>query len=230
MNKDPFLFSLDYSSLYKTQIQGNNNIDIKIESIYNFFKQLQETNDKLIKICNINQNLNSLFSFNNMNNTNKNCKFVENYSEYNKIGENIYACFFLLEILIKEKSFQDKNLSINFDAFIKNNYHIFERNLIMDNKLMDIETFLSLKILHMYNFINFMSKNFERQKDSVEKILVINQNDFYGLFSLAYIRLIQSNIPESSELINSLINKKEISNIPFYNYSLNYMKTLINEM
>ena len=230
MNKDPFLYSLDYSSIYKTQIQGNNNIDIKIESIYNFFKQLQETNDKLIKICNINQNLNSLFSFNNMNNTRNNFKFVENYSEYNKIGENIYACFFLLEILIKEKSFQDKNLSINFDAFIKDNYHIFERNLIMDNKLMDVETFLSLKILHMYNFINFMSKNFERQKDSVEKILVINQNDFYGLFSLAYIRLIQSNIPESSELINSLINKKEISNIPFYNYSLNYMKTLINEM
>ena len=93
---------------------------------------------------------------------------------------------------------------------------------------MNIETFLSLKILHMGNFISFLSKNFERQKDIVEKILLLNQNDYYGLFSLAYIRLIQSNIPESSELINSLLNKKEISVVPFFNYSLNYMKSLIN--
>ena len=81
----------------------------------------------------------------------------------------------------------------------------------------------------MRNFIYFMNKNFEKQKEMVEKILVINQNDFYGLFSLAYIRLIQSNIPESSELINSLLNKKEIVNIPFYNYILNYMKNIIND-
>ncbi len=64
MSKDPYLFSLDYSSIYKTQIQGKKNIDINIESIYNFFKQLQETNDKLIKICKINQNINSFFSIN----------------------------------------------------------------------------------------------------------------------------------------------------------------------
>ena len=94
---------------------------------------------------------------------------------------------------------------------------------------MNIETLLRLKILHMSNFINFICGNFEKQKDNVEKILLLNQNDFFGLFSLAYIRLIQSNIPESSELINSLLNKNEISKIPFYNYSLNYMKILINE-
>ena len=230
MNKDPFLFSLDYASLYKSQIQGKNNIDIKIESIYNFFKQLQEVNDKLIKICNLNPNINSLFSVNNLNSANNKCKFQENVGDYNKIGENLYTCFFLLKILIKEKSFHDKNIKIDYEDFYKDNYQIFQRNLIMDYKLIDIDTFLSLKILHMINFINFMSKNFERQKDTVEKILLINQNDFYGLFSLAYIRLIQSNIPESSELINSLINKKEILNIPFYNYALNYMKTIINDI
>ena len=135
---------------------------------------------------------------------------------------------FLLKILLKEKTFHDKNIKINFDLFIKDNYHIFDRYLIKDYNLMNIETFLSLKILHMGNFISFLSKNFERQKDIVEKILLLNQNDYYGLFSLAYIRLIQSNIPESSELINSLLNKKEISVVPFFNYSLNYMKSLIN--
>ena len=227
MSKDPYLFSLDYSSIYKTQIQGKKNIDINIESIYNFFKQLQETNDKLIKICKINQNINSFFSINNLKNSSIS-KFQENYGEYNKINENIYACYFLLKILIKEKTFHDKNIKINFDSFIKDNYHIFDRYLIKDYNLMNIETFLSLKILHMGNFISFLSKNFERQKDIVEKILLLNQNDYYGLFSLAYIRLIQSNIPESSELINSLLNKKEISIIPFFNYSLNYMKSLIN--
>ena len=150
-------------------------------------------------------------------------------SNYKKIGENIDACFCILTILIKEKSFHDKNIKIDFDNFIKDNYHLFERNLIMDFKLMNIETLLRLKILHMSNFINFICGNFEKQKDNVEKILLLNQNDFYGLFSLSYIRLIQSNIPESSELINSLLNKNEISKIPFYNYSLNYMKILINE-
>lgn len=58
MNKDPFLYSLDYSSLYNTEVQGKRQIDIKIETIYNFFKHLQEANDKLIKVCNINQNIN----------------------------------------------------------------------------------------------------------------------------------------------------------------------------
>ena len=81
----------------------------------------------------------------------------------------------------------------------------------------------------MANFINFMSKNFDRQKDAVEKILLIDQNDFYGLYSLAYIRFIQSNIPESSELITSLMNKKEIVDIPLYYSSLNFMKNLIDK-
>ena len=229
MNKDPYLFSLDYSSIYKKQIQGEKNIDINIETIYNFFKQLQVTNDKLIRICNINQNINLLFNINYLKNTTNKCPFGKNFDEYNKLNDNIYGCFFLLKILIKEKTFHNKNIQINFDDFIKNNYKIFEKNLFIDNKLMDIETFLSLKILHMNNFINFLCKNFERQKDSLEKILLINQNDFYGLFSLAYIRLVQSNIPESSEIVCSLLNKEEISKIPFYNYILNYMKSLINE-
>ena len=229
MNKDPYLFSLDYSTIYRRQIQEEKNIDINIESIYNFFKQLQETNDKLINICNINQNINLLFNINNLKNTNNKCPFSKNFIEYNKLSENIYACFFLLKILIKEKIFHNKNIKINFDDFIKNNYKIFEKNLFIDNKLMDIETFLSLKILHMSNFINFLSKNFERQKEALEKILLINQNDFYGIFSLAYIRLVQSNIPECSEIVNSLLHKEEISKIPFYNYILNYMKNLINE-
>ena len=228
MNKDSFLFGLNYSSIYKTQIQGEKNIDINIESIYNFFKQLQVTNDNLIKICNINQNIYSVFNINNLNSANNISKFKENYVELNKLSDNISACFFLLSILIKEKSFHDKNIKIDFNAFIKDNYQLFEKNLITDYKLMNIETFLRLKILHMSNFINFISGNFEKQKDDVEKILLLNQNDFYGLFSLAYIRLIQSNIPESSELINSLLNKKEISSITFYNYSLNCMKNLIN--
>ena len=229
MNKDSFLFGLNYSSIYKTQIQGEKNIDINIESIYNFFKTLQETNDKLINICKINQNINSLFSFNNLNNSNSKCQFNENCGEYNKIGENIDSCFFLLDILIRDKIFQNKKIKINFDVFIRDNYYILDKNLIIDNKLMNIGTFLTLKILHMSNFIFFMSKNFNRQIGIVEKILVINQNDFYGLFSLAYIKLIQSNIPESSELINSLLDKKEIVMNPFYYYSLNFMKNLIND-
>ena len=229
MNKDSYLFSLDYSSIYTTQIQGNKYIDIKIESIYNFLKKLQDTNDKLIKICNINQNINNIFNLNSLNFSKNQSKFDKNLDEYNKLSENIYTCSFLLETITNGKYFHDKNIKINFDEFIKNNYHIFQSNLIIGDKIEDIETFLVLKILHMRNFIYFMNKNFERQKEMVEKILIINQNDFYGLFSLAYIRLIQSNIPESSELINSLLNKKEIVSIPFYNYILNYMKNLIND-
>ena len=80
----------------------------------------------------------------------------------------------------------------------------------------------------MKNFINFISKNFERQKESVENILLINQNDFYGLYSLSYIRLIQSNIPECSELINSMLKRKEIINVPLYSYALIQMKNLIS--
>ena len=229
MNKDPYLFSLDYSSIYTTQIQGDKIIDIKIESIYNFIKKLQDTNDKLIKICNINQNINTIFNINNLNFSKNQNEFDKNFDEYNKISENLYTCSFLLQTITDGKYFHDNNIKINFDDFIKNNYHIFQTNLIIGDKITDIETFLVVKILHMRNFIYFMNKNFERQKEMVEKILVINQNDFYGLFSLAYIRLIQSNIPESSELINSLLNKKEIANIPFYNYILNYMKNLIND-
>ena len=58
MNKNPYLFTLNYSSIYKTQIQGKINIDLNIESIYNFFNILQVANDKLVTICNINPNLN----------------------------------------------------------------------------------------------------------------------------------------------------------------------------
>ena len=224
MNKNPFLFPLNYTSIYQTQIQGNKNIDIKIESIYNFFKILQETNDKLVLIGKINPNINSLFNISNANEIYQLNKFNKN--ELNKIDENIESCKFLLGILIEDKSFHNKNIKINFDLFIKDNYNIFGKNL----KLIDIEIFLSLKILHMSNFISFISKKFENQKNAVEKILLINQNDFYGLFSLSYIRLIESNIPESSELINSLLSKKEISSIPLYDYSLIYMKNIINEV
>ena len=170
MNKDPFLYSLDYRSLYNTQVQGKSQIDIKIETIYNFFKHLQEANDKLIKVCHINQNINSLFNINNFN-YNQTYNFDKNnISDYNKLSEDIYTCYYLLNILIKEKSLLNKDIKINFDAFIKNNMNIFPGNLIINNKLVDIETFLSLKILHMRNFINFINKNLERQKHSVEKI------------------------------------------------------------
>jgi hypothetical protein len=67
MNKDPYLLPLDYSSIYKAQVQGKMNIDINLESINNFFKHLQDLNDKMIRICNINPNINSLFNNNNYN-------------------------------------------------------------------------------------------------------------------------------------------------------------------
>ena len=230
MNKDPFLYSLDYSSLYKTEVQGKRQIDIKIETIYNFFKHLQEANDKLIKVCNINQNINSIFNINNLNyNYNQTYIFDKNnISDFNKLNEDIDTCYFLLGILIKDKSFLNKDIKINFDTFIKDNYNIFPGNLIINNKLIDIETFLSLKILHMRNFIYFVNKNLERQKDSVEKILLFDQNDFFGLYSLAYIRLVQSYIPESYELITSMLNRKEIVDVPSYNMALNCMKNIID--
>ena len=40
MNKDLYLFSLDYSSIYIIQIQGDKIINIKIKSIYNFIEKL----------------------------------------------------------------------------------------------------------------------------------------------------------------------------------------------
>ena len=108
--------------------------------------------------------------------------------------------------------------------------NLFPGNLIIDDKLIDIETFLNLKILHMANFIMFISKKFERQKEFVEKILLFDQNEFYGLYSLAYIKLIELNIPECSELINYMLNKKEISEIPLYSYALNIMKNLVDKI
>jgi len=228
MNKDPFLYSLDYSSLYNTQVQGKRQIDISIETIYNFFKHLQEANDKLIKVCNINQNINSIFNIYNLNSNHTYNFDKNNISEFIKLNEDIYTCYFLLNILIKDKSFLNKDIKINFDTFIKNNMNIFPGNLIIDNKLMDIETFLSLKVLHMSNFINFVSKNLERQKDSVEKIILIDRNDFFGLYSLAYIRLVQSYIPESYELITSMLNRKEIVDVPSYNMALICMKNIID--
>ena len=228
MNKDPYLIPLNYSSIYKTQVQGKMQIDIHIESIYNFFKLLQETNDKLVKICNINPHRNSLFNINNFNINNnqiyQNTKY--NMSDYNKLGEDIYICYFLLDTLTKEKNFHNKEININFETFIKDNMELFPGNLKVCDKLMNIETFLSLKILHMANFINFLSKKFERQKDCVEKILLIDQNEFYGLYSLAYIRLVELNIPEWSDLIKYMLNKKEIVDVPLYLSALNFMKDL----
>lgn len=229
MNKDPYLFPLDYSSIYKTQVQGKFNIDIKIETIYNFFKQLQDVNDKLVKICNINPNINSLFSIKYFNTKQMNQIQKYNISDYNKLWEDINACNFLLKLIKKEKTFHNKDIHINFNNFIKDNMNLFPRTLIMNNKLIDIETFLELKILHMENFINFVSKKFGRQKESVENILLIDQNEFYGLYSLAYIRLIQLNIPESSELVNYMLSKKEIVEVPLYCYALNFMKSLIDK-
>ena len=229
MNKDPYLLPLDYSSIYKAQVQGKMNIDINLESINNFFKHLQDLNDKMIRICNINPNINSLFNNNNYNyNQLYQCNKY-NVSDYNKLGEDVYTCYFLLKILVDDNLFHNKNIKINFDNFIKDNMNIFFRKLIMDKKVIDIEIFLKLKILHMANFINFMSKNFERQKDAVEEILSKDPTDFYGLYSLAYIRFIQSKIPESSELITSLMNRKEIVDVPLYYSSLIFMKSLIDK-
>ena len=178
MNKDPYLFPLNYSSIYETQVQGKNLIDINIESLHNFFKNLQDVNDKLIKVCNINPNINSLFNINNFNNNQISQINKFNISDYNKLAEDIYTCHFRLNIIINDHIFHNKNIKINFNKFIKDNINIFPDYLLIDNKLIDVESFLSLKILHMKNFINFISKNFERQKESVENILLINQNDF----------------------------------------------------
>jgi hypothetical protein len=230
MNKDPYLYPLDYSSIYKTQVQGKQQIDINIESLHNFFKNLQDVNDKLVTIFNINPNINSLLKINNFI-KNQKCQINEyNISDYNKLNEDIYLCDYKLEIIIKDKIFHNKNIKINYNTFIKDNIHLFPDNLILDNKLIDIERFLRLKLLHMKNFVHFVSKNFERQKDSVENILLINQNDFYGLLSLSYIRLIQSNLPECSELINSLSNRKDIMKVPLYSYALNQMENIIKNI
>jgi hypothetical protein len=230
MNKDPYLYPLDYSSIYKTQVQGKQQIDINIESLHNFFKNLQDVNDKLVTIFNINPNINSVFKINNFI-KNQKCQINEyNISDYNKLNEDIYLCDYKLDIIIKDKIFHNKNIEINYNTFIKDNIHLFPDNLILDNKLIDIERFLRLKLLHMKNFVHFVSKNFERQKDSVENILLINQNDFYGLLSLSYIRLIQSNLPECSELINSLSNRKDIMKVPLYSYALNQMENIIKNI
>ena len=230
MYKDPYLFPLNYSSIYNTQIQGKMQIDINIESINNFFNHLQKANDKLIKICNINPNINSLFNINKFNTNQINQFYKYNISDFNKLGEDIYTCYFLLDILIKENILHNKDIKIDFETFIKENMNLFPGNLIIDDKLIDIETFLNLKILHMANFIMFISKKFERQKEFVEKILLFDQNEFYGLYSLAYIKLIELNIPECSELINYMLNKKEISEIPLYSYALNIMKNLVDKI
>ena len=229
MYKDHYLFPLNYSSIYNTQIQGKTQVDIDIESIHNFFNHLQEANDKLIKICRINTNRNSLFNINSHNSEQINQFYKNNISDFNKLGEDIYSCYFLLNILIKENSLHNNELNIDFEAFIKENLNIFQ-NLTINGKLIDIETFLNLKILHMANFLMFISKKFERQKLCVEKILLFDQNDFYGLYSLAYIRLIELNIPECFELINYMLNKKEIIEVPLYSYALNEMKNLLDKI
>ena len=82
MNKDLYLFSLDYSSIYTIQIQGDKIINIKIKSIYNFIEKLQDSNGKLIKICNINQNINSIFNINCSN-------FSKNHYNLIKVAMNI---------------------------------------------------------------------------------------------------------------------------------------------
>ena len=230
MNKDPYLFPLDYSSIYETQVRGEMKVDIKIETIYNFFKHLQDCNDKLVKIFDINPNINYLFNIKNFNANQlvQNNKY--NMSDYNKLGEDIYTCSFLLNIIIKENNLHNKDIKINFDNFIKDNMKLFPGNLIINGKLIDIETFLSLKILHMANFIHFVCKKFERQKENVEKMLLINQNEFYGLYSLAYIRLIQLNLPECSELIKYMINRKEIVDVPLYDYALKFLQNLIDNI
>ena len=121
MNKDPYLLPLDYSSIYKAQVQDKIQLDINIESINNFFKHLQDLNDKMIKICNINPNVNSLFNINNYNiNQIYQCNKY-NISDYNKLGEDVYICYFLLETLIRDNVFHNKKIKINFNIFIKDN-------------------------------------------------------------------------------------------------------------
>ena len=151
MNKDLYLFSLDYSSIYIIQIQGDKIINIKIKSIYNFIEKLQDSNGKLIKICNINQNINTIFNINCSNFSKYHYKFDKSCDEYNKLSENIGTCSFLLKTINKGKYFHEKNIKIDFDEFIKNNCDIFQANLIIGDKLMNI---------YMGKFIYFVNKNF----------------------------------------------------------------------
>ena len=186
----------------------------------------------------------SLFSTNDKidNNSIKNNKNDKLYNESITSFKAFDSVLFMNEFLgydeyqISEKSAKDNQNKINLSH--NSNEKRISKN-IQDIKISPtLEKCLTTELLNSITndsnknqkcqHPNFISGNFEKQKDDIEKILLLNQNDFYGLFSLAYIRLIQSNIPESSELINSLLNKKEISSIPFYNYSLNCMKNLIN--
>ena len=84
----------------------------------------------------------------------------------------------------------------------------------------------------MKNFIALYNRKLsvEEKELEVDKILLLDPDDFYALYSLSYIRCVQLRIPESSELISNLQRKNATDKIKNHDYALNLFFNMINNL
>lgn len=221
---NPFLLTDNYNLIF-------NNLKSMDLNVKEFLKLLKKINEKIEKEFNIveieieKENIiNNKFNIKKIKSIcNKKGKIV------NDILEKIKFCqimFFEVENHINQEFKEvDFNNFINKKSFISNQVYKIDNNNIFRN-------YFKLKIYHMINFMNIITKKFEDEEaeNELNNILKIDQDDFYANYSLVYFRFTQMRIPECSELLYNLKKQVEKNENHFYINQINNFAKIIQSV
>lgn len=77
------------------------------------------------------------------------------------------------------------------------------KSIVFPSSLKTSQIF-AMKIYHSLHFIYFAQKDYAKQEEEINKILLIDPNDYYAMFGLALVRYSQSKFPEAETLLNEV--------------------------
>ena len=216
LQKNPFLFPLNYDKFFEIEI-----IKTKFNQI---FENLQKLDNEFSLEFNIknsceNKNENSEIS-DEISERHKRINYSKNKMKLIYLDDKIDFC--LDHLIASEKELEKSFPNFEISSFLP----------CLEIKNKSICYFFKMKLYHMKNFIALYNRKLsvEEKELEVDKILLLDPDDFYALYSLSYIRCVQLRIPESSELISNLQRKNATDKIKNHDYALNLFFNMINNL
>lgn len=137
------------------------------------------------------------------------------------------------DILLNKKNYvQALKLYNNLLLETKNNDNIpFEFNKYLNiketypnAKSLTFNEIIKIKILHCIHYIYYKEDNIKEEEIICNNILLLNNEDYYGIFNFSYIKFRQNKFPECEKILQKAL--KDCKDKNFINYFSFFLKIL----
>lgn len=91
-------------------------------------------------------------------------------------------------------------------------------------KTLAFNEIIKLKILHCIHYIYYKEDNIKGEENSCHSILLLNNEDYYGIFNFSYIKFRQNKFPECEKILQKAL--KGCKDEKFINYFSFFLKIL----